>query len=379
MIIKYMQLYSFLTPFSTLPLKYNHIKCIRMVMIMSLQGVCDPTHWNKQWDNVDHVKWQNETSISQWCVCVCVGRVFEPLESFCCSCACFNPKSIRNMICPRGYGLKIMTANWCVSISITPFLLSFYQSQVQTRKQSTFNLSTSAHAPARLPVLRRASRPAFHSRSPWAEGGMSDIRALQSVPHAGGFHKWITVNSGGSSNGLNWYMPHTHTQTLTHTPHTHPHTHLVQHLHLCGPKLEQHIKGLLHGSGLGLGGAHAGREADEPHAVAVADQAPRPQRRVAIVTLRHLHRQLDLLHRGRECHHVLPTHHTNRHRPTHIHTHAEKECTCHRLTFSGLMSGGCCQRSLVPKHHSSRGPKILSFHNYCAKLPANNSNTPVVS
>ena len=70
---------------------------------------------------------------------------------------------------------------------------------------------------------------------------------------------------------------------------------LIQNLHLGHAHLQQDVVGLLHGAGLGLGQAHAGRQADEPQAVAVAEQAARPQRRVGIEALRHLVRQLDFL------------------------------------------------------------------------------------
>lgn len=51
----------------------------------------------------------------------------------------------------------------------------------------------------------------------------------------------------------------------------------------------------MHGAALGLGQLHGRRQADEPHAVAVAKQAAGPQLGVGVVALGHLVRQLHFL------------------------------------------------------------------------------------
>lgn len=70
---------------------------------------------------------------------------------------------------------------------------------------------------------------------------------------------------------------------------------LIQHLHLSGPHLQEDVVRLLHGAALGLGESQRCRQADEPQAVAVAEQAAGPQLRVGVETLRHLVSELDFL------------------------------------------------------------------------------------
>lgn len=70
---------------------------------------------------------------------------------------------------------------------------------------------------------------------------------------------------------------------------------LIQNLHLVAPHYQQDVVCLVHGATLGLSQSHSCWQADEPQAVAVAEQAAGPQLRVGVEPLGHLVCQLYLL------------------------------------------------------------------------------------